>query len=225
MKRRHRPARRPSLATAEPEADHPAAGGRFAAVGARVESSSRDAALRAVNDLLLEGPWEKISMAEVAARAGLSRQTLYNSFGDRTGLAEAYVLTETEAFLDRVEAAIRARPDEPRQALLAALGEFLRSAGEHPALRAIATGDGSAAAMLGPLVTGPGSPVLSLAVERLRRLAAELWPGVPDDVVAALAEVVVRLGISTATQPLGEPGASERHVARVLGPFLDQVVD
>lgn len=191
-------------------------------MGTTVDTGSRDAALRAVGELLLEGPWEKLSMAKVAARAGVSRQTLYNSFGDRTGLAEAYVLTETTAFLERVESQIRARSDDVAGALLAALSEFLHAAAEHPALRAIATGDGSAA-LLGALVTGPGSPVLGLAVDRLRALGADLWPDVPAADVAALAETVVRLAISTATQPLGATTESERHFAIVLGPFLDRL--
>ena len=66
----------------------------------------RDTLLDAVGTLLDERGWSDVPMAEVARRAGVSRQTLYNEFGDRTGLAAAYVLREAQSFLADVEEAI-----------------------------------------------------------------------------------------------------------------------
>ncbi|WP_439848975.1 TetR/AcrR family transcriptional regulator [Streptomyces griseus] len=44
-----------------------------------------DAALRALD----EEPWRAVRMVDVAALAGVSRQTLYNEFGTKRGLAGA----------------------------------------------------------------------------------------------------------------------------------------
>jgi glycerol uptake facilitator-like aquaporin len=40
----------------------------------------------------------------------------------------------------------------------------------------------------------------------------------------AVAECVVRLGISYATLPTGPPRGTAAQLARVLGPYLDEVV-
>src|SRR5919106_108122 len=64
-------------------------------------------------------------MAEVALAAGVSRQTLYNAFGSRQEVDQAYVMREAERFVDAVADAIRSRPEDPRGARRAALEIFL----------------------------------------------------------------------------------------------------
>ncbi|MGQ5228634.1 helix-turn-helix domain-containing protein, partial [Streptomyces sp. yara] len=39
-------------------------------------------------------PWSAVRMVDVAAAAGVSRQTLYNEFGSKDGLARALVRRE-----------------------------------------------------------------------------------------------------------------------------------
>ena len=45
-------------------------------------------------------------MVDVAATAGVSRQTLYNEFGSKDGLARALLRRETDAYLHGVERAL-----------------------------------------------------------------------------------------------------------------------
>jgi AcrR family transcriptional regulator len=179
----------------------------------------RDTLLDAVGDLLRERGWNDVPMAEVARRAGVSRQTLYNEFGDRTGLAQAYVLREAESFLADVEAAIERRPDDPRGAVAAAFEVFLTSASRHPIVHAIATGQGEG---LLALVTTGRSPVIDLATGRLAAMLADGWPRLRAVDAQAVAESVVRLGISYAALPTGPPRRTAQSLARVLGPFLDE---
>ena len=49
----------------------------------------RDTVLDAVHELIGDRAWEQVTMREVARRAGVSRQTLYNSFGGRDELSQA----------------------------------------------------------------------------------------------------------------------------------------
>ena len=47
----------------------------------------RDSVLDAMRDLLLTRDWSAITLSDVARAAGISRQTIYNEFGSRQGLA------------------------------------------------------------------------------------------------------------------------------------------
>lgn len=179
----------------------------------------RDTLLDAVGALLAERGWSDVPMAEVARRAGVSRQTLYNEFGDRTGLAAAYVMREAEKFLADVEGAIAAHPADPRGAVAAAFEVFLSSASHHPIVHAIATGQGEG---LLALVTTAESPVVELGASRITAMLVDGWPHLRPADARAVAECVVRLGISYATLPTGPPRATARSLARVLGPFLDE---
>ena len=79
----------------------------------------RDTVLDAVHDLLADRRWAEVTMGEVAERAGVSRQTVYNTFGGRDGLSQAYVIREADRFLVVVEEAVRANEQDPRSALAA----------------------------------------------------------------------------------------------------------
>ena len=68
----------------------------------------------AARDQLQERPWSEVTMADIAAAAGVSRQTLYKEFGNRSEFGLALVIHEGERFLGEVEAAVRAHPDDPR---------------------------------------------------------------------------------------------------------------
>jgi AcrR family transcriptional regulator len=59
----------------------------------------RDTILDAAYDLVVARGWTAARMADIAAAVGLSRQTLYNEFGSKDGLAAAVALRETERFL------------------------------------------------------------------------------------------------------------------------------
>jgi AcrR family transcriptional regulator len=179
----------------------------------------RDTLLDAVGDVIEERGWNSVPMAEVARRAGVSRQTLYNEFGDRTGIAQAYVLREAEHFLTDVDNAIAANPDDPRGAVAAAFEVFLTAVRHHPIVHAIATGQGEG---LLALVTTQDSPVVQLGTARITAALTDGWPHLRPADAEAVAECVVRLGISYATLPTGPPRRTAQSLARVLGPFLDE---
>ncbi len=68
----------------------------------------RTTVLDALRDQLRTQAWTEIRMADVARRAGVSRQTLYNEFGSRADLAQAFVLREVDLFIDAVTDAVLA---------------------------------------------------------------------------------------------------------------------
>ena len=52
----------------------------------------RDSILDAMREELLAKDWSAVRLSDVARTAGISRQTIYNEFGSRQGLAQGYAL-------------------------------------------------------------------------------------------------------------------------------------
>lgn len=181
----------------------------------------RDLVLDAAGELMRTRAWADVTMTDVAVAAGVSRQTLYNEFGDRQGLAQAYVLREGERFITAVVAAIAAREGDPRGALEAAFLTFLEAAGDHPVIRAIASGPGGDELL--ELVTTQGAPVVTFATEGLAEILVNGWPRLRARDARRLADVLVRLAISHAALPAASAAETAAALAVVLGPYLDQL--
>src|SRR5271167_5091543 len=79
----------------------------------------------AARDELARRRWNEVTMADIAAAAGVSRQTLYKEFGSREEFARALILREGDRFVAAVEGAMDAHLADPTAALLAAFALFL----------------------------------------------------------------------------------------------------
>jgi AcrR family transcriptional regulator len=176
----------------------------------------------AARDQLGGRPWSEITMADIAGSAGVSRQTLYNEFGNRNEFGFAFVIHEAERFMDDVEAAVLEHRDEPRAAVLAALEHFLRTAGDDPLIRILLSDDGTGGML--PFVTTQGLPVVQWATARLTAVIEEGWPEAPGDDVKTLSESLVRLAISYVTTPGESAEDTAKAVAELLGPFIDKAL-
>ena len=191
-------------------------GGRYADAAERL---LRSTVLDSVSDLLVDNEWDTLSMSTIASLAGVSRQTLYNEFGGREALAEAYVIREAGRFLDAVEQAVVAHRDSLVDAMESAMRSVLVIADAHPALRAIVAGTGSPE-LLEPLVSSPDGPVVDLAAGRLTAILEVNWPGVDPADFEVLSDAVVRLALSHLTQPRLGIDDAVAATLRVLAPFL-----
>ncbi len=182
----------------------------------------RDSVLDAVGELLADDAWADVTMAEVATRAGVSRQTLYNAFGGREDLAQAYLMREAGRFLEAIEVAVVGNVDDPRRALTQAAELFLSLASTHPMVRALSTQEGEE---LVALATIRGGDLLIGMTDRLCELILSNWPEVDPDGARLLAATLVRLAISHAVLPTGEPQRTAADIARTLGPFIDELLE
>ena len=105
----------------------------------RAESAAetRSRILDALHDRLVEAPDGRVSLDDVARRAGVARSTIYQAFGSRGGLFDA--LTErllTGAGYDRILRSV-ADPD-PRESLRGGItGGVTMYAAQHEALRVL----------------------------------------------------------------------------------------
>ncbi|SHG80542.1 transcriptional regulator, TetR family [Jatrophihabitans endophyticus] len=183
----------------------------------------RDTVLAAVDDLARRRGWAATTMADVAKAAGVSRQTLYNEFGSRPALVEAYVAREIETLVDAVGTAVRAHADDAHVALRNAFALFLELASDEPVVRIIVAESGSAEdGELTRLLTGLGQ---RLAGERIAVLIPEVWPQVGPVDARLVADSLVRMAISHALVPVDDPAVVASGVGRMLAPFVDQVLD
>jgi len=161
-------------------------------------------------------------MADIAAAAGVSRQTLYKEFGSREAFAQALVLRESDRFLFAVEQAVREHLDDPATALSAAFEVFLTAAAEDPLLRTLLAGEGAYSLLA--LITTEGAPVVESATERLCAIILAGWPTVAPADARLLAECLVRLAISYAALPAGPTGMTAASVTTLLGPYIERVL-
>jgi AcrR family transcriptional regulator len=178
----------------------------------------REMVLRATDRLLADHSWSEVTIAQVAKDAGVSRQTVYNEFGNRAELAGAYVVWAGDQLLDEVERCVADHRDDLLDAVVAAFTVFLDLGSEHPLMRSLGNpaADGLAA-VLGPT---PDSAIVTNAVARLTGIIATTWPALPYEAIAAPSEVLVRLAISHLLQPTTSSAAAAQQVAAVLAPYL-----
>jgi AcrR family transcriptional regulator len=181
----------------------------------------RDSILDAVGELLAEKPWTEVTMAAVAKRAGVSRQTLYNAFGNREELAQAYLMREAGRFLAAVEEAVTANAGDARRALASSAELFLSLVGTHPMVRALSTQEGEE---LVALATVRGGALLTGMTDQLGELIVATWPQVDPDGARLLAATLVRLAISHAVLPTAPPEETAADIVRILGPFIDELL-
>jgi AcrR family transcriptional regulator len=158
-------------------------------------------------------------MSDVAAAAGVSRQTVYNEFGTRQDLVQAYVVHEIETLVSAVEAHVRAHADDAHAALSGAFGLLLRLASDEPLVRVIV-----ADAEGGQLIRILTSTGLAIATERIGTLIEQVWPQVERGDARLISESLARLAISHAIVPTAGPEISAAAVARLVGPFVDEVL-
>ncbi|MFI0213344.1 TetR/AcrR family transcriptional regulator [Streptomyces lydicus] len=137
--------------------------------------AARESLLDAAYTALTARAWPAVRMVDVAAAAGVSRQTLYNEFGSKEGLARALVRRETDNYLAGVARAL-ARGGSPvagaraeaAAKVVAAAAWTLRTARTNPLVRAALTGCWGDRL---PLPAAPGElPALGAACETAVRL-------------------------------------------------------
>lgn len=131
-------------------------------------SASDDPVLGAAHEAILEIGLGRLTLAEVARRAGVSRMTVYRRYDDLDRLVSALLVVEFGAVI--AEAAERARREpNGRAQLVREVLHVTRSTADHPLMRRILELDPQ---MLMPLVVDRLGSSHRIALERLRGLLA-----------------------------------------------------
>jgi AcrR family transcriptional regulator len=177
-------------------------------------TSARERLLDAAYAEVVSGGWADRRMVDIAAVARVSRQTLYNVFGNKEGLLQAVVVREVNALLDRVVRLLEEGGDPPH-AVSRATRLVLLSARDNPLLRAVVTGDHE----LLPVLTTRAEPLLEVLGERITALLGERYPELADSAAEAAADVALRLTVSYSLQPI-DPDEAARRVEKAVHGML-----
>ena len=156
-------------------------------------------------ELLIEAGWSGVTMARLADRVGVSRQTVYNTVGGKQDLAEALVMRELASFLALVDHEL-GRGDDLVEAIRHTAEQVFRAAADNPLLRyTLSATHGKDADELLPLLTTQSEPLLVAATEAVMAHVPRFEPDMTDDETRIAVGTVVRLVLSHVMQPTGTP--------------------
>ncbi|MEV5569952.1 TetR family transcriptional regulator [Spirillospora sp. NPDC052269] len=180
-------------------------------------SPVREALLDAAAELLVQNGYKGLRMRDVAEAAGVSRQTVYNEFGDKWGLAQAVVLRDNERYLDGIDRVL-AEHDDLYAAVAEAVRYTLLTSANDPLKKVVLTGAGGDELL--PLLTTQAEPVLFTASTRIVEHAHEQWPHLDREAFAEVTDAAVRLTMSHLILSDGPPDQIARFIARMFVRYL-----
>lgn len=175
-------------------------------------TGTREALLDAAYEAIVAGEWARVRMADVAAAAGVSRQTLYNEFGNKDALCAAVAARDKDRFLAGLLRTMEVHEGSPAEAVGVAVLWGLREASDNPLVKAILTDDTG----LLPLMTTRAAPLVESLRDGIADFLTEHWPSLTLPAACDVAEVAVRLTISYLVVPTEPIEATAQRVAHVV---------
>ncbi|NMO01788.1 TetR/AcrR family transcriptional regulator [Gordonia sp. TBRC 11910] len=181
----------------------------------------RNSLLDALRDLLVDRDWSAITMTHVAKAAGVSRQTVYNEFGSRYGLAQAYALRIAGTFATHVSVAIEENVDDIHGALYAGFSDFFARSGEDPIIRSLLAGDANIDLL--KLITTDAAPLITTASNTLTTSFTTSWLQLAEVDAVRIARAVTRMAMSYVAMPPEGDRDVASDLAEVMGPAIAAV--
>lgn len=178
----------------------------------------RASILDAMRELLTERDWSKITVGDVAGRAGVSRQTVYNEFGSRAGLAQGYALRLADDLVDHVGAAVAANEGAAGAAIREGLSGFFLDAATDPLVCSLLAGE--AKPDLLRLITLDAGPLVEHATARLTAVFVDSWVEATPTEADVLAHALVRIALSYIPNPPGPGRNGPAELADLLSPYV-----
>ena len=185
----------------------------------------RDSILDGMRELLLTRDWSSITLSDVAKAAGISRQTIYNEFGSRQGLAQGYALRLADRLVDQIESAINDNVGDVYAAFLQGFRDFFTESAADPLVISLLTG--TTKPDLLQLITTDSAPIITRCSARLTESFMNSWVRASEEDSGVLARAIVRLCMSYVSMPPEADHDVARDLARLMTPFAERygVVD
>ncbi|WP_028478776.1 TetR/AcrR family transcriptional regulator [Nocardia sp. CNY236] len=182
----------------------------------------RTSVLDAMRELLTERDWSKITLGDVAGRAGVSRQTLYNEFGSRNGLAQAYALRLADDLVAHVDAAVTGNVGDVRAAFRDGIANFFLDAASDPLVQSLVAGE--AKLDLLRLITLDAGPLLERATERLSGAFQRSWVAPTAAEADVIAHALVRIALSYIPTPPTAERDAPAELSALLSPYVEAIL-
>jgi AcrR family transcriptional regulator len=180
----------------------------------------RDSVLDAMRELLQTRDWSAITLSDVARAAGISRQTIYNEFKSRQGLAQGYALRLADRLVDTVHAALDANAGNFYEAMLQGFGRFFAESAADPLVISLLSG--VAKPDLLQLITTDSAPIITRASGRLATAFDQTWVATSDEDAGILSRAIVRLCLSYVSMPPEANHDVAADLARLMTPFAER---
>jgi AcrR family transcriptional regulator len=179
-----------------------------------------DSILDGMRELLLTRDWSSITLSDVAKAAGISRQTIYNEFGSRQGLAQGYALRLADRLVDAVDGAIRGNVGDIYAAFLMGFRDFFTESAADPLVISLLTG--TTKPDLLQLITTNSAPIITRCSARLTDTFIDSWVRTSEEDAGVLARAIVRLAMSYVSMPPEADHDVARDLARLMTPFAER---
>ncbi|BBX21671.1 TetR family transcriptional regulator [Mycolicibacter terrae] len=179
----------------------------------------RDSVLEAMRELLTSRDWSSITLADVARAAGVSRQTIYNEFGSRQGLAQGYAIRLADRLVDAVERAIYGNVGDVHAAFLEGFRSFFSSSAADPLVISLLTG--AAKPDLLQIITTDSGPIITRCSQRLTSSFMHSWVKASEEDAGILARAIVRLAMSYVSMPPEADHDVAADLARLFTPTAE----
>ncbi|GAB09783.1 putative TetR family transcriptional regulator [Gordonia araii NBRC 100433] len=182
----------------------------------------RNSLLDGLRGLLVEKDWSAVRMSDVAAAAGVSRQTVYNEFGTRYGLAQAYAQRLAAQLASIVRDALASHPDDIHGALHSGFTEFFTGVATDPMVASLLAGEANPDLL--KLITTDAAPLITTASDILQQALTESsWLSMSDDDALRIARAITRMALSYVAMPPEGDRDVAADVASIIGPAIEAV--
>jgi AcrR family transcriptional regulator len=156
----------------------------------------------------------------VARAAGISRQTIYNEFGSRQGLAQGYALRLADRLVDAVEDAIYANVGDVYAAFLQGFRAFFADSAADPLVISLLTG--VAKPDLLQIITTDSGPIITHCSARLTSSFVHSWMRASEEDSGMIARAIVRLAMSYVSMPPEADHDVAADLARLMTPAAER---
>ncbi|GAB3230258.1 TetR family transcriptional regulator [Mycolicibacterium hippocampi] len=180
----------------------------------------RDSILDGMREMLLARDWSAITLSDVARAAGISRQTIYNEFGSRQGLAQGYALRLADRLVDQIHDAINHNAGDIYAAFLQGFRDFFTESAADPLVISLLTGTSKPDLL--QIITTDSAPIISRCSTRLTESLMSSWVRASEEDAGVLARAIVRLAMSYVSMPPEADHDVARDLARLMTPFAER---
>lgn len=180
----------------------------------------RDSILDGMREMLTTRDWSAITLSDVAKAAGISRQTIYNEFGSRHGLAQGYALRLADRLVDAVDEAINHNVGDVHAAFLEGFRSFFAESAADPLVISLLSGDTKPDLL--QIITTDSGPIISRCSQRLTTTFQHSWVSASDEDAGILARAIVRLAMSYVSMPPEADHDVAGDLARLMTPFAER---
>ncbi|MCR5977347.1 TetR family transcriptional regulator [Gordonia jinghuaiqii] len=180
----------------------------------------RNSLLDGLHDLLTERDWSAVRMSDVAAATGVSRQTVYNEFGNRYGLAQSYAVRLAARFAGHVADSIADHAGDVTGALHTGFTEFFTGVATDPMIASLLSGEAKPDLM--KLITTDAAPIITTAADRLAEAFRDsAWLSMPEADNQRIARAITRMALSYIAMPPEGDRDVAADLAEIIAPAIE----